>query len=120
MPDSLKTFPHLVPLADGWSLWRTICLRGPGFPIDLLENLVPSGLEVKIEHLLQCDKDYRRALDEALELSYRLKKVCAKEARTEWQRALKKLRKGRAQFEEARVKPQEDTSIHKIVFGQKG
>ena len=30
------------------------------------------------------------------------------------------LRQGRAQFEEARVKPQEDTSIHKIVFGQKG
>ena len=31
-----------------------------------------------------------------------------------------KLREGRARFEEARVKPQEDTSIHKVVFGQKG
>ena len=29
------------------------------------------------------------------------------------------LREGRAQFEEARIKPQEDTSIHKIIFGQK-
>ena len=30
------------------------------------------------------------------------------------------LRQGRAQFEEARVKPQENPSIHKVVFGQKG
>jgi GST-like protein len=30
------------------------------------------------------------------------------------------LRLGRAQFEEARVKPQENPSIHKVVFGQKG
>ena len=30
--------PHLVPLADGWTLWRTICLRGTGFPIHLLES----------------------------------------------------------------------------------
>jgi GST-like protein len=40
-----------------------------------------------------------------------------------WLQELKerpKLREGRARFEEARVKPQEDTSIHKVVFGQKG
>ena len=31
-----------------------------------------------------------------------------------------KLREGRAQCEEARVKPQENPAIHKVVFGQKG
>lgn len=31
-----------------------------------------------------------------------------------------RLREGRAQFEESRVKPQEETSIHKVIFGQKG
>ncbi len=42
---------------------------------------------------------------------------------TRWMEELKNrplLRKGRAQFEEARIKPQEDQSIHQLVFGQKG
>jgi GST-like protein len=30
------------------------------------------------------------------------------------------LREGRAQFDEARIKPQENPEIHKVVFGQKG
>ena len=30
------------------------------------------------------------------------------------------LRRGRARYEEARVKPQENLSIHTVVFGQKG
>ena len=30
---------HLVTLADGWSLWRTACLRGTGFPARLVLEL---------------------------------------------------------------------------------
>jgi hypothetical protein len=30
---------HLVPLADGWSLWRWIWLRGAGFPAELVLRL---------------------------------------------------------------------------------
>jgi hypothetical protein len=26
------TTDHLVPLVDGWGVWRTICVRGSGFP----------------------------------------------------------------------------------------
>lgn len=40
-----------------------------------------------------------------------------------WLETLKErpaLRKGRGLHEELRVKPQEDTSIHKVLFGQKG
>ena len=31
--------PHLVRLTDDWALWRTVCLRGAGFPIELLAAL---------------------------------------------------------------------------------
>lgn len=40
---------------------------------------------------------------------------------TRWLEELKnrpRLRQGRAQFEERRIKPQDDPSIHKVVFGQ--
>ncbi|MGE5830947.1 MAG: amino acid adenylation domain-containing protein [Micromonosporaceae bacterium] len=36
-PSSLA--PHLVRLTDDWALWRTVCLRAPGFPVHLLETL---------------------------------------------------------------------------------
>jgi hypothetical protein len=96
MPDSCNPTSHLVPLADGWSLWRTICLRGAGFPIDLLEKLVPQGLEAKVERLLQCDEEYQRALGEALDLCCQRTSICPDEMRQEWRRALRRLRKGRA------------------------
>ncbi|HST50124.1 amino acid adenylation domain-containing protein [Jatrophihabitans sp.] len=31
--------PHLVPLTQDWALWRTVCLRAAGFPLDLLDAL---------------------------------------------------------------------------------
>ena len=31
---------HLIPLAPGWALWRTFCLRGAGLPV---EHLAPLG-----------------------------------------------------------------------------
>jgi len=31
--------PHLVRLTDDWALWRTVCLRGAGFPVHLVAAL---------------------------------------------------------------------------------
>jgi hypothetical protein len=31
--------PHLTRLSDDWALWRTVCLRGAGFPVSLLAEL---------------------------------------------------------------------------------
>ena len=31
--------PHLTRLAGNWALWRTVCLRGAGFPVGLLADL---------------------------------------------------------------------------------
>src|SRR6185437_3919685 len=36
-PDALA--PHLTRLTDDWALWRTVCLRGAGFPLRLLSAL---------------------------------------------------------------------------------
>src|SRR5579872_1197470 len=36
---SAELAPHLLPLSGGWALWRTVCLRGAGFPLGLLADL---------------------------------------------------------------------------------
>jgi len=38
-PDRAAPAPHLAPLTDRWALWRTVVLRAPGFPADLLGAL---------------------------------------------------------------------------------
>jgi hypothetical protein len=35
----IQLAPHLVRLSDDWALWRTVCLRGAGFPVSLLARL---------------------------------------------------------------------------------
>jgi hypothetical protein len=49
MSDQLKARqdqlpPHLVRLSGDWALWRTVCLRGAGFPVSLLADLGAPGL----------------------------------------------------------------------------
>ena len=36
--------PHLVRLSGDWALWRTVCLRGAGFPVHLLAALGDADL----------------------------------------------------------------------------
>jgi Condensation domain len=36
--------PHLVRLTDDWALWRSVCLRGAGFPFDLVGALGDADL----------------------------------------------------------------------------
>jgi len=36
--------PHLVRLTDDWALWRTVCLRGAGFPVHLLAAMGDADL----------------------------------------------------------------------------
>jgi hypothetical protein len=36
--------PHLVRLTDDWALWRSVCLRGAGFPFQLVGALGDAGL----------------------------------------------------------------------------
>ena len=43
-PDRTSDAPHLLPLTEDWALWRTVCLRAAGFPLDLLDALGDPGL----------------------------------------------------------------------------
>jgi amino acid adenylation domain-containing protein len=44
-PDrSAELAPHIVPLSADWALWRTVCLRGAGFPFQLLGALGDASL----------------------------------------------------------------------------
>ena len=36
--------PHLMRLTDDWALWRNLCLRAAGFPLDLLDALGDTAL----------------------------------------------------------------------------
>ncbi len=44
-PDGPSRLPsHLVRLSDDWALWRTMCLRAPGFGVHLLEAIGDADL----------------------------------------------------------------------------
>ncbi|MEV4629635.1 lantibiotic dehydratase [Micromonospora sp. NPDC049523] len=46
--------PHLTPLVDGeWALWRSVCLRGTGFPFDLLDELASPALAASADQLIR-------------------------------------------------------------------
>jgi amino acid adenylation domain-containing protein len=42
---------HLVRLTDEWALWRTVCLRGAGFPADLIAPLGDAELTAAADRL---------------------------------------------------------------------
>jgi amino acid adenylation domain-containing protein len=47
--------PHLVRLTEDWALWRTVCLRGAGFPLHLLEALGDAGLARAADAVIAAD-----------------------------------------------------------------
>jgi hypothetical protein len=59
---------HLVELAGGWSLWRWICVRGTGFPIQMLSTLALAESVPAIDRWLDAEPvaaEARRAAIEA-------------------------------------------------------
>jgi hypothetical protein len=38
-PQPVQLAPHLLQISSDWALWRTVCLRGAGFPVSLLADL---------------------------------------------------------------------------------
>ncbi len=47
--------PHLVRLTGDWALWRTVCLRGAGFPLHLLAALGDTGLARAADAVIAAD-----------------------------------------------------------------
>jgi hypothetical protein len=84
-------FEHRVPLADDWSIWRTICVRATGFPFASLHALTAPELAARA--------DRAHASDAAVEVPLRAAKAhVSKQLRakvgsaTDYRRALRRLR----------------------------
>ena len=63
---------HLVDLADGWTSWRTFCLRGAGFPVGMLEKLAAPDAVRAIDLYLDREAAYKDARHRALAARHRL------------------------------------------------
>ncbi len=87
--------PHVVPLIDGWTLWRTICLRSTGFPIDMLESLAAHDAAAAIDGFLDCEAAWEDARERALQSFSNTVKTLEKDARKPYYRAMRHLTKGR-------------------------
>jgi len=57
--------PHLIRLTDDWALWRTVCLRGAGFPIQLLAALGDADLARFADEVLAADASDPAAVSQA-------------------------------------------------------
>jgi lantibiotic biosynthesis dehydratase-like protein len=89
---------HLVPLPRGWALWRTLVLRGAGFPAEVLWRLAaPASAAAADEWLRRQDEE--RAAASALQAA-----LANLQLRPEWQardrrrllvKALRTLAKGK-------------------------
>ncbi|MGB8274298.1 MAG: lantibiotic dehydratase, partial [Alphaproteobacteria bacterium] len=87
--------PHLVELADGWRLWRTIRLRGAGFPVDLLEALAAPAAARSGRRLLACEQDYEAACHEAESVCRAQVAAADDAARKRWLHAARRFAKGK-------------------------
>jgi hypothetical protein len=58
--------PHLVPLHDGWSVWRWMRLRGAGFPAALIDELALPAAAAAVDDYLGALASAATRRDEAL------------------------------------------------------
>ena len=61
--------PHLIGLTEDWALWRTVCLRGAGFPIELLAALGDADLAYAADAVITADASDPVAVSQA-DLAY--------------------------------------------------
>ncbi len=87
--------PHLVPLADGWTLWRAVCLRGTGFPVHMPETLAAYDAAAAVDRFLDTRAAWDEARDRAIGSCRDATTALGKEARKPYSRAMRRLTKGR-------------------------
>lgn len=88
--------PHLVELCDGWALWRTVCVRGTGFPVDMLEALAAPEAVAATDRLIEAEAARDAARAGALGECRRLITETDAGARAPLRRVRRQLSKGRA------------------------
>jgi hypothetical protein len=86
---------HLIELADGWLLWKTVCLRGAGLPVHWLEPLAAPDAVAEVDRLLESEAAWDAAREAALAACRAAGSSGAPELRKACRRATKVLGKGR-------------------------
>ena len=94
---------HLVALAGGWHLWRTVCLRGTGFAVSMLEPFGAPQAAAAVDGLTAAEAAQAEARSAALEACVTGRRTVAPGARTIWNRAFRQLYKGQVSSESARI-----------------
>lgn len=87
---------HLIGLADGWTTWRTFCVRGTGFPVSMLEPLAAPDAVSAVDKLIDRKAVYDQAVDQAQVRCRQLLKNPTGDTRAPLRRVLRQLTKGRA------------------------
>lgn len=86
---------HRVPLTGGWHLWRTICLRGTGFPVSLLDPFGGHEAAAAVDALFAAEAVEKKARNEAERACMAGRRAAPKGMRAEWNRASRRIAKGR-------------------------
>ncbi|MCU1245841.1 MAG: hypothetical protein JWN02_1751, partial [Acidobacteria bacterium] len=88
---------HLVALeGERWSFWRSVCLRGAGFPARWVARVAAPDAALAADRLTNTEAELQRQLDELIVTRRaELSATVDRSARTKLNKALEKLRKGR-------------------------
>jgi hypothetical protein len=86
---------HLIDLADGWKFWRTLCVRGTGFPVKMLEKLAAPTAVTAIDNFIDLKDAYDDARHRALAQCSLLLKGSDDATRKPLRRARQQISKGR-------------------------
>ena len=89
------TSHHLVAFDDGWSFWRTMCLRGAGFPAIDAYGLAAPGATAAVDQLFAVEERIAIARTAALAALERALESTPKEQRKAYTSAIVRIRAGR-------------------------
>ncbi|WP_437565321.1 lantibiotic dehydratase [Sorangium sp. So ce542] len=85
---------HLAPLAEGWTLWRWVCVRGAGFPAGQVLSLAMPECASAADELLAREAELAAARARALRVCEENNQLGAEGAGKALGRAIKRLRGG--------------------------
>src|ERR1044071_315485 len=88
--------PHLTPLADPkWALWRTIGLRGAGFPAADVLKLAAPECAARADQLAAAESELEQARAGALDYLRGELHKAGKDAPASLEKAIKRIKQGR-------------------------
>ncbi|AKJ05232.1 lantibiotic biosynthesis dehydratase-like protein [Archangium gephyra] len=85
---------HLVPLANGWSLWKDFCVRGAGFPASDVLRLASRELASAVDACLDLEERIRTLREELIAALERVRQALPPDEARALNGAIKRLARG--------------------------